>query len=43
MRLFDGDERIGCYLDGVNLRLEKTKDQELKVVDLTLRVQPFTP
>lgn len=43
MRLFDGDDRIGCFLDGVNLRLEKTKDGEVKVVDLTLRVQPFTP
>jgi hypothetical protein len=42
MRLFDTD-RVGCYLDGVNLRLEKTKDNEHKVIDLTLRVQPFTP
>lgn len=42
MRLFDTD-RVGLYLDGVNLRLEKTKDAEHKVIDLTLRVQPFTP
>src|SRR5437879_2769875 len=41
MRLFDTD-RVGLYLDGVNLRLEKTKDNEHKVIDLTLRVQPFT-
>lgn len=42
MRFFDTD-RVGCYLDGVNLRLERTKDAEHKVIDLTLRVQPFTP
>jgi hypothetical protein len=45
MRLFDQndtDGKVGVYLDGVNLRLEKTKDSEVKVVDLTLRVQPFT-
>jgi hypothetical protein len=42
MRLFDTD-RVGCYLDAVGLRLEKTKDAEHKVIDLTLRVQPFTP
>lgn len=42
MQLFDTD-RVGCYLDGVNLRLEKTKEAEHKVIDLTLRVQPFTP
>jgi hypothetical protein len=43
MRLFD-DDRIGCYLDDIGHRLEKTKDgKEIKVVDLTLRVQPFTP
>jgi hypothetical protein len=41
MRLFDLD-KIGVYLDGVTLRLEKTKDSEHKVIDLTLRVQPFT-
>lgn len=42
MRFFDED-RIGCYLDAVNLRLEKSKDGEQKVIDLTLRTQPFTP
>jgi hypothetical protein len=42
MRLFDGETRIGCYLDGVNLRLERGPDTEHKVIDLTLRVQPFT-
>ena len=42
MRLFDQD-KVGCYLDAVGLRLEKTKDHEHKVIDLTLRVQPFTP
>lgn len=41
MRFFDTD-RVGAYLDAVTLRLEKTKDTEHKVVDLTLRVQPFT-
>jgi hypothetical protein len=43
MRLFD-DDKIGCYLDAIGHRVEKTKDgTEIKVVDLTLRVQPFTP
>ena len=40
MRFFDTD-RVGAYLDAVTLRLEKTKDTEHKVIDLTLRVQPF--
>lgn len=46
MRLFDEndhDPKVGLYLDGVNLRLDKGKDHEHKVIDLTLRVQPFTP
>ena len=43
MRLFD-DDRIGCYLDHIDHRVEKTKGgDEVKMVDLTLRVQPFTP
>jgi hypothetical protein len=43
MRLFD-DDRVGCYLDHIDHRVEKTKDgKEVKMVDLTLRVQPFTP
>jgi len=42
MRLFDVDT-IPCYLDAIDHRLEKRKDQETKVIDLTLRVQPFTP
>lgn len=42
MRFFDADA-VGVYLDAVTLRLEKTKDSEDKVIDLTLRVQPFTP
>jgi hypothetical protein len=43
MRLFD-DDRIGCYLDDIGHRVEKTKDGlEIKMVDLTLRVQPLTP
>lgn len=40
MRLFDTDH-VAAYLDAVTLRLEKTKDTEHKVIDLTLRVQPF--
>lgn len=40
MRFFDVD-MVGAYLDAVTLRLEKTKDSEQKVIDLTLRVQPF--
>jgi hypothetical protein len=40
MRFFDTD-KVGAYLDAVTLRLEKTKDSEQKVIDLTLRVQPF--
>lgn len=42
MRFFD-DDHIGCYLDDIGHRVEKTKDgKELRMVDLTLRVQPFT-
>jgi hypothetical protein len=42
MRFFDEDA-IGCYLDDIGHRVEKTRDgKEIKVVDLTLRVQPFT-
>jgi hypothetical protein len=43
MRFFD-DDKVGCYLDDIGHRVEKTKDgNEIKMVDLTLRVQPFTP
>lgn len=43
MRLFD-DDAIGCYLDDIGHRVERTTDgKENKMVDLTLRVQPFTP
>jgi hypothetical protein len=42
MRLFD-DDKIGCYLDKIEHRVERTSDSETKMVDLTLRVQPFTP
>lgn len=43
MRLFDVD-KVGCYLDAIGHRVEKTKDgKEIKMVDLTLRVQPLTP
>ena len=43
MRFFD-DDQVGCYLDHIDHRVEKTKDgKEIKMVDLTLRVQPFTP
>jgi hypothetical protein len=43
MRLFD-DDKIGCYLDDIGHRVEKTADgKEHKMIDLTLRVQPFTP
>lgn len=42
MRFFD-DPQIGCYLDDIGHRVERTKDgKEIKMVDLTLRVQPFT-
>ena len=42
MRFFD-DDHIGCYLDDIGHRVEKTKDgKELRMVDLTLRVQPLT-
>lgn len=42
MRLFD-DDHIGCYLDDIGHRVEKTKDgKEIRMVDLTLRVQPLT-
>jgi len=42
MRFFD-DDHIGCYLDDIGHRVEKTKDgKEIRMVDLTLRVQPLT-
>jgi hypothetical protein len=42
MRFFDTD-KIGCYLDDIGHRVEKTKDgKEIRMVDLTLRVQPLT-
>ena len=42
MRVFD-DDKIGCYLDDIGHRVEKTKDgKEIRMVDLTLRVQPLT-
>jgi hypothetical protein len=42
MRFFD-DDKVGCYLDDIGHRVEKTKDgKELRMVDLTLRVQPLT-
>jgi hypothetical protein len=43
MRLFDEDH-VGCYLAAIRHRLEKKKDgDEVKMIDLALRVQPFTP
>src|SRR5262245_8923758 len=42
MRLFDVD-KVGCYLDGIGHRVEKIDDEEVKMIDLTLRVQPLTP
>jgi hypothetical protein len=43
MRLFDED-KIGCYLDAINHRVEKTSGgDQIKMIDLTLRVQPLTP
>ena len=42
MRLFD-DDKVGCYLDAIDHRVERTSDSETKMIDLTLRVQPFTP
>lgn len=43
MRFFD-DDKVGCYLDDIGHRLEKTKEGgEIKMIDLTLRVQPLTP
>jgi hypothetical protein len=42
MRFFDQDH-VGCYLDAIDHRKEKTKDgKEIAMVDLTLRVQPLT-
>lgn len=41
MRFFD-DDKVGCYLDDIGHRVEKTDGKEIKMVDLTLRVQPLT-
>lgn len=42
MRLFD-DDHVGCYLDDIGHRVDKVDGHEVKMVDLTLRVQPLTP
>lgn len=42
MRLFDMDA-VGVFLDTYSPRGEKTTEGETAVLDLTLRVQPFTP
>jgi len=41
MKLFDAD-KVPCYLDDIGHRVERINDEEVKMVDLTLRVQPFT-
>ena len=42
MRFFDADN-VGAYLADIGHRVEKTKDgKEIRMVDLTLRVQPLT-
>lgn len=41
MRFFDRDD-VGCYLDHIGVRTETVEGKEIKYVDLTLRVQPFT-
>lgn len=41
MRLFDQDH-VGCYLDTIGHRVEKVDGLERRMVDLTVRVQPFT-
>jgi hypothetical protein len=42
MRLFD-DDNIGCYLDRIGHKIDETDGHEIKLVELTLRLQPFTP
>lgn len=42
MRLFDFD-KVGCYLDAIGHRVEDQDGTEVKMIDLTLRVQPLTP
>lgn len=34
--------KVGIFCDGIGHRLERRKNQDVKVVDLSLRVQPFT-
>lgn len=34
--------KVPMFCDGINHRLEKRKSGDVKVVDLTLRIQPFT-
>jgi hypothetical protein len=41
MRFFD-DDKIGVYLDHIGHHLDKTMDPQVKLVELTLRVQPLT-
>lgn len=42
MRLFDTDKKVGIFLDDISPRVEKRKGEEIKLVDLALRVQPLT-
>jgi hypothetical protein len=41
MKLFT-TAKIGMHCDGIGHKLETRKDHEVKIVTLTLRVQPFT-
>jgi hypothetical protein len=42
MRLFD-DDNVGCYLDHIGHKIDDIDGHEIKLVDLTLRLQPLTP
>lgn len=41
-RLFDV-EKVGLFLDSFSPRIEKRESEEVKLLDLTLRLQPLTP
>lgn len=41
-RLFNTDEKIPVFLDDISPKLEKRNGDDIKVADLTLRVQPLT-
>jgi hypothetical protein len=41
-RLFETDTKVGVFLDSFSPRIERREGGEVKMIDLTMRVQPLT-